>query len=162
MSEDFDIKKYLKKLEKTLEEKQLESFFIMVDRTDFKPIKGYDSPKELADMFSKKIQYYVGKRVAHISLYTNPNGLKKNQSIFSIKIVIYKIAESGKFSKDPIDVYGLLINYEPDDFESRKFLIKDVEKFMRLCSDKVINTDTLNGNWYKVIIKRLKKKGIEF
>ena len=165
MAKKFDIKSYLKKLEKVLEEKELESFFVMADRKDFKPMTGFDTPKDLANMFSEKIQYYAGKRVAHISLYTNSKGLKTGEFIFSIKIIIYKILDNGKLSQNINDTLGIRVNYEPDDFESRKFHIKDVEKLMRLCADKTLNIDPLNGNWnyiYKVVLKMLKKKGIDF
>jgi len=157
---EFDIKKYLKKLKKTLEEKELESFYVMVDRTDFKPMKGYDTPRDLMKMTVEKKQYYAGKRIADISLYTNLNGLKTGEFIFSIKIEIYKILESGKLSFK--DTVGIRVNYYPDDFENRRFHIKDVEKFMRLCADNVIYIETLNGNKYKNVLKILKKKGIDF
>jgi hypothetical protein len=157
---EFDIKTYLKQLEKTLEVKELESFYVMCDRADFKPMKGYHRPKMLTDMFAEKIQYYAGKRVAHISLYTNPKGLKTNEYVFSIKIVIYNILDTGKL--DQKRVLGLMVNYEPDDFERRRFHIKDVEKFMRLCADKTLTTGTLNGQWYKKVIRMLQKKGVDF
>jgi len=159
---EFDIKKYLKKLKKTLEEKELESFYVMVDRTDFKPIKGYYTPGDLMKMTMEKKQYYAGKRIARISLYTNLKGLKTNESIFSTKIVIYKILENGKLNFDINDMVGIRVNYYPDDFEKRRFRLKDVEKFMRLCADNVIYIETLNGNKYKNVLKILEKKGIDF
>jgi len=159
---EFDIKKYLKKLKKTLEEKELESFYVMVDRTDFKPMKGYDTPRDLMKMTVEKKQYYAGKRIADISLYTNLKGLKTDEFIFSIKIVIYKILENGKLSFNIKDTVGIRVNYYPDDFEKRRFRLKDVEKFMRLCADNVIYIETLNGNKYKNVLKILEKKGIDF
>lgn len=156
---EFDAKKYLKQLEKTLRVKELESFYVMCDRSDFKPMR-YDTPRDLMNMFAEKIQYYRGKRVAYISLFTNVKGLKTNELVFSIKIVVYRIKDNGRLDQDY--VRGLLVNYQPDDFERRKFRLKDVEKFMRICADEILNTETLNGNWYKNIIKMLKKRGVDF
>lgn len=159
---EFDIKKYLKKLGKTLKDKDLESFHVMCDRVDFKPMKGYHVPKDLMDMFAERIQYYAGKRVAHISLYTHPEGLKTGRFVFSIKIEIYKILDNGRLSHSINDTRGVMINYEPDDLERRRFHLKDVEKFMRLCADGTLYIETLNGQWYKKVLKMLKKKGIDF
>ena len=166
---EFDIKKYLKKLKKTLEEKEFFSFFVMADQTDFKPIKG--EWKETQEMFKERASYYAGKRVAHISLYPNIKGLKYYKApekynikdfVFSTKIVIYKVKENGTLSQSINDTVGVRINYEPDDLENKRFNLKDVEKFMRLCAEEKFYIETLNGQWYKKIIKILKKKGIDF
>lgn len=166
---DFDIKKYLKKLGKTLEDKELNEFFVMVDRTDFKPIKG--GWTETLKMFKERASYYAGKRTAYISMGPHTKNLKYYEGsskdkikpfIFSLKIVIYEIKEDGTLNNFINNVVGVTINYEPDDFEERPFHIKDVETFMRLCADGKLYIDTLNGQWYKKIIKMLRKKGIDF
>jgi|UniRef100_A0A6C0M0Q1 hypothetical protein len=159
---EFDIKKYLKKLKTTLEEKDLESFYVMCDRSDFIPMKGYHRPIDIIKMFAEKAPYYTGKRVAHISLYVNSKGLKTNEFVFSIKITIDKILENGKFSQKFSNMRGVMINFKPNDLEKRRFHIKDVEKWMRLCADGTLYIDTFNGNWYTNVLKILKKKGIDF
>jgi len=83
-------------------------------------------------------------------------------NLFSTKIVIYKILENGKLSFNINDTVSVMVNYYPDDFEKRRFRLKDVEKFMRLCADNVIYIETLNGNKYKNVLKILEKKGIDF
>jgi len=57
---------------------------------------------------------------------------------------------------------GVMINFKPNDLEKRRFHIKDVEKWMRLCADGTLYIDTFNGNWYTNVLKILKKKGIDF
>jgi hypothetical protein len=159
---EFDIKKYLKKLRKTLENKELQSFYVMVDRNDFKPMKGYDTPKDLMKMTMEKKQYYAGKRIADISLFIHDKGIKTGEFVFSIKVVIYKIKENGKLDQNINTMTGLMVNYYPDDLENQPFKLRHVETFMRLCADDVLYIETLNGNKYKNVMKMLEKKGIDF
>lgn len=159
---DFDIKKYLKKLRKTLENKELQSFYVMVDRNDFKPMIGYDTPRDLMKMTMEKKQYYAGKRIADISLFIHEKGIKSGEFVFSIKVVIYKIKDNGKLDQNINTMAGLMVNYYPDDLEHKPFKLRHVETFMRLCADDVLYIETLNGNKYKKVIKMLEKKGIDF
>jgi hypothetical protein len=161
MMSEFDIKAYLKKLKKTLASKELESFYVMCDRADFKPIKGYDTPREFNDMLQEKKQYYAGKRVADITLNVNLKGLKEDEPVFYIKIVIYKITEEGKMLNKAGHTLGALIGYYPDDLEEKPFKLKHVERLMDLVGDGLLSTDTLFGMKYTDAIKRLKKKGID-
>lgn len=158
---EFDIKAYLKKLKKTLVSKELESFYVMCDRTDFKPIKGYDTPKEFNSMLQEKKQYYGGKRVADITLNVNRKGLKDDEPVFYIKIVIYKITDEGKMLNKAGQVQGALIGYYPDDLEERPFKLKHVERLMHLVGGDILSTDTLFGMKYMDVIRKLKKKGID-
>ena len=48
---------YLNKLAKKIEDKDLEVFWLLVDREDFKPLKNY-SDKQLKKLFKNKIKYY--------------------------------------------------------------------------------------------------------
>lgn len=152
---------YLKKLKRTLVSRELESFYVMCDRSDFEPIKGYGTPKEFNDMLQERKQYYAGKRVADITLNVNKKGLKEKEPVFYIKIVIYKITEEGKMLNKAGKTLGALIGYYPDDLEERPFKLKHVERLMQLVGDGYLNIDLFNGNTYQYIVKHLKKKGID-
>ena len=86
-----DIQKYLDELNEKIEKKQLEKFWLLVDRDDFKPIKNI-SDKEFKEKINKKINYYADKRIANIKIYIKNKAsyIKKNQVLLNLFLILEK------------------------------------------------------------------------
>ena len=155
-----DVKDYLDKLEKKLEKKNLEEFWILVDRDDFKPIKDL-SDKELKDKIKKKINYYAGKRIAHVTIFVKnkESSIKANDSLVHLVFGIRKISKTGLL----VNVAeSLKILYYKDDLENKKITFKDVQRFMKLCADGILNSSVIGGIKYSKLMDKLKEKNIKF
>uniref|UniRef100_A0A6C0M1I2 Uncharacterized protein n=1 Tax=viral metagenome TaxID=1070528 RepID=A0A6C0M1I2_9ZZZZ len=155
MNEEY-YKEYLQKLTDMIDAKKLDGFWVMCDRSDFKPIK--KNKVEIRKMLKEKSQYYAGKKIAYVNLYPNLDAIKdSSEDAFIMTIYIYEINDKGEFGKTQFDTWGLKIRYKLSDFSIRKFKMKDVEKLMRLCADEIITTEILNGSSFKNFMKKLDK-----
>lgn len=152
------MEEYIKKLKKTLKVKNLNEFYVMCDNKTFKPISG--TPAEVKQKFKDNLERYEGRKVAYITLYVNPDGLKTTDFLFSIKIIIYTINDKGGWEKRSWNTIRIM--YTPKELEENKFKLDSVHKFMKLCYNKILSIDALNGNWYTNVIKMLEKKNIDF
>jgi hypothetical protein len=151
---------YLNKLAEKIENKDLEVFWLMVDRDDFKPFKNY-SDKELKNLFKKKIKYYEGKRIATIKIYVKnkQSCIDKNDSLVHIVIGIRKIDYNGSLDDTGL---SLKIRYFKDDLDIKKPTLKDVQRFMKLCGEKKLKSSVIGGHKYSDAIKKLDAQNIKF
>jgi hypothetical protein len=135
--------------------KSLSNFWIIADRSDFKPLKNINNViitdiKDIIHLLKDKLEYYLHKKIINIKLnfnnilleklYSNPSFINfnhfKDKGIFIVKITIYNISNS-LFYKSPL-------------FSNIKFLLNDflyitpkfktVEVLSRLVIDKNITT----------------------
>jgi sulfite reductase alpha subunit-like flavoprotein len=155
-----DIKKYLDKLDEKLDNKKLDNFWLLVDRVDFKPIKGL-TDKEFRKKIKDKVSYYAGKRIANVTIHVkNRNScIKKKDSLVHLVFDIRKITDSG-LAFDTGD--SLKVLYYEDDLEEKKPTLKDVQRFMKLCADGVLGSSTMGGIKYSKLMNKLKEKKIKF
>ena len=155
-----DIKKYLDKLDEKIDNKDLENFWLLVDRRDFKPIKGL-SDKEFYKKIKNKINYYAGKRIANVTIYVkNRNScIKENDSLVELVFDIRKISDSGLLINSP---ESLLVKYYQDDLEEKKLRLKDVQRFMKLCADSVLGSSVIGGIKFSKLMDKLEDKKIKF
>jgi hypothetical protein len=156
-----DLKGYLQRTYEKLEEKGLGHFWAMSDRADLKPFK-VKSRKEVKALLQEKASYYRNKNIAEVSIYVNPKKLGTEDFVMSIKIVIYPIDEDGKLPIKANQMWGIRVNFYPDDFAEIKFSLKLVQALMRLVNDDTVSNDVLNGMSYMAFKKRLAKQNIDF
>lgn len=172
------IQKNLYAFNKKLISKNLNSnFWVIADRADFKPLKkililkkkeikkNIHSIKEIKDNFlDKKGEYYKDKKFAEIKIDIDENILSKlsdikqyknikNKNLLSVNITIYLIGENGKINLE--NKWELKVNYNVDDFRTINFKIKNIEVLMRLASDSVIKTTSINGMSYKNLLLKI-------
>jgi len=155
------------------------NFWIIADRVDFKPLKksviikkketkkNIHSIKEIREnLLDEKGEYYKDKKFAEIKITIDENILSKindirqyktikNKVIFSVYITIYLISAEGKLNLE--DKWELLVNYYVDDFRTLNFKLKNIEVLMRLASDNVITTNTIEGISYKKLLIKIEK-----
>ena len=79
----------------------------------------------------------------------------KNKILLSVHITIYLITNEGKLNLE--NKWELLVNYFIDDFRTLNFKLKNIEVLMRLVSDSVITTNTINGISYKKLLIKIEK-----
>ena len=63
-----DIETYYNKLKEKIDDKELNNFWIICKRTDFKPIKNKNK-KEIRNYINERLQYYKNKNIANIKIY---------------------------------------------------------------------------------------------
>ena len=155
------------------------NFWVIADRVDFKPLKksvivkkkekkkNIHSIKEIREnLLDEKGEYYKDKKFAEIKITMDENILSKindirqyktikNKVIFSVYITIYLISGEGKLNLE--DKWELLVNYYVDDFRTLNFKLKNIEVLMRLASDNVITTNTIEGISYKKLLIKIEK-----
>ena len=151
---------YLNKLSAKIEDKDLEVFWLMVDREDFKPIKNH-SDKQLKELLKKKIKYYEGKRIANVKIFVKnkESYIKKNDSLVELVFDIRKISDRGFLNDTGL---SLLVKYYQDDLDNKKPTLKDVQRFMKLCADKTLRSSVIGGHKYSELIKKLEIQKIIF
>ncbi len=151
---------YLNKLAKKIEDKDLEVFWLMVDREDFKPIKNH-SDKQIKELFKNKIKYYSGKRIAIVKFYVDNRevSIKKNDSLVHLVFDIRTISDRGTLHDTGS---SLKVKYYQDDLDKKKPTLKDVQRFMKLCADDILRSSVIGGHKYSDLIKKLKTQKIKF
>ena len=155
-----DIKKYLDKLDEKIDNKELDNFWLLVDRIDFKPIKGL-SDKEFYKKIKNKIKYYAGKRIANIKIYVKNRSscIKEKDSLVHLVFGIRKISDSGLLVSTG---ESLKVLYYEDDLEEKKPTLKDVQRFTKLCADGILGSSVIGGIKYSKLMEKLKEKKIKF
>jgi hypothetical protein len=155
-----DTLEYLNKLSKKIKEKDLQVFWLMVDREDFKPIKNH-SDKQLKELFKKKIKYYAGKRIATIKFFVDnkESSINKNESLVHLVFGIRKISDRGLLNETGL---SLKVRYYQDDLNVKKPTLKDAQRFMKLCADETLRSSVIGGHKYSDLIKKLDTLNIKF
>ena len=174
------IKKNLMNFNKKLISKNLNNiFWIIADRSDFKPLKknitgkkkltktNIHSIKEIKDnILDEKGEYYKDKKFAEIKIKIDEDILSKvdnireyknikNKIILTVGITIYLIGTDGNINFE--NKWGLDVNYYVDDFRTLNFKLKNIEVLMRLVADSVIKTNTIEGISYKNLQVQINK-----
>ena len=175
-----EIQKNLLNFNKKIRQKNLNNnFWIITDRSDFKPLKkiikkkneeiitNIHSIKEIRDnLLNIKGEYYKDKKFAEIKINLNEEILSylniikeynniKNKNILTIHITIFLIGIDGSINFE--NKWELIVNYKIDDFRTLNFKLKNVEVLMRLASDSIITTNNLNGISYKKLLIKIQK-----
>lgn len=177
------IQKNLISFNKKIIDKNLNSnFWVIADRADFKPLKkislnkkkenklNIHSIKEVREnILDQKGEYYKDKKFAEIKIVMNEEILSKinkiqqyknikNKILLSVKITIYLIDYEGKLNLE--NKWELIVNYYVDDFRTLNYKLKNIEVLMRLASDSIIITNTIEGISYKKLLLKIEKNKI--
>jgi hypothetical protein len=151
---------YLNKLHKRVKERQIDQFWMLVDRPDFKPIKNLTN-REIREKIENNLKYYAGKRIAivKINVINDELRVKKNDSLIHLVFDIWKIDSTGYLRSSS---ESLKVRYYKDDLEKRKLKLKDVHRFMQLCANNILGTSVIGGLKFSVLMKKLEDKKIVF
>jgi len=147
------IESYFNKLKEKIQEKELDNFWLFIDKSEFKPIKNV-TKKDIQKKLKKDVEKYSGKKIAQVSLVFKPKisfkKLKNNDIIFTIKIFIFKINENGDIDYDTDSEWELVINYNVTELNNNHFTLKELNK-MILASSKLKILSDISGipytNW---------------
>ena len=150
---------YLKTERKLLVEKQLTEFWVLCDTDVFKPIKGL-SIQQVKEILKDDSEKYGKRKIASIRIAFNPSkkAIKTKDILISFVIVVMNISSKGELKTS--NQKTLRINYDVDDLNVRKFKMSDVKRFLQLCKNGILNSDTLNGTFLQHALEKLEKKNI--
>ena len=149
------MEEYFNKLKDKIKEKKLNEFWILSDRSDFKPIKTTNE-KSIKKMLKDKSQYYKNKHICNVKLIFKSNikfsKIDEEEWIFSIVIDVYNIDEDGKLDNDDISL--LTIYYDANDLINNKFTLAELNEMIGIATDRKVVTD-LTGIKYSSYIKKI-------
>lgn len=150
---------YLKTERKLLVEKQLTEFWVLCDTDVFKPIKGL-LEEQVEKILMDDPEKYRKRKIANIRIAFNPSkkAIKTKHLLISFVIVVMNISSKGELKTS--NQKTLCINYDVDDLNVRKFKMSDVKRFLQLCKNGILNSDTLNGTFLQHALEKLEKKNI--
>lgn len=150
---------YLKTERKLLVEKQLTEFWVLCDTDVFKPIKGL-LEEQVEKILMDDPEKYRKRKIANIRIAFNPSkkAIKTKHLLISFVIVVMNISSKGELKTS--NQKTLCINYDVDDLNVRKFKMSDVKRFLQLCKNGILNSDTLNGIFLQHALEKLEKKNI--
>ncbi len=179
-----EVRDNLEKLYDKLESKGREDgFWVIASRSDFKPLKLYQTikGKEVSktivrmddikkELLEGKEQYFKGKKLAFIHFYIdkiylknskeyNEQRLKKIKDVIlsGLLIDIFVIDKDGKINNDRNYRWRCKINFTVDDMINFKLKFKDAETLMRQVANEVVTTGDFAGINFKDYMKKYKK-----
>jgi hypothetical protein len=155
LSYNNNMEEYFTKLKEKIKEKELNDFWILGDRSDFKPIKNANK-KSIKKMLKEKSQYYKNKHICNVKLIFK-SGIKfskidEEEWIFSIVINVYNIEDDGELDTD--DTSLLMINYDSDELLNNKFTLAELNEIIGIATDRKVVTD-LTGITYSSYKKKI-------
>jgi hypothetical protein len=148
---------YLKTERDNLREKKLDHFWVLCDTDVFKPIKGL-SEQKVEEILMSDPEKYGKRKIASIRIAFNLS--KKYANIFYISFVIVVMNISSKGELKVSNQKTLRINYDADDLNIRKFKMSDIKRFLKLCKNGILNSNTFTGIYLHHALGRLEKKKI--
>lgn len=150
---------YLKEERDALRAKKLTDFWVMCDTDKFKPITGMDE-EQVQKVLMENPERFGKRKIAAIDIVMFPkkSAINKRDILISVVIVVMKISSKGELKATGQKT--LRINYDEDDLNIRKFKFADVKRFLKLCKEGRLNSDTLNGITLEWAFEKLENKGI--
>ena len=150
---------YLKTERESLREKKLTDFWVLCDTDVFKPIKNL-SEEQVEKILMDDPEKYGKRKIANIRIafYPSKKAIKAKDMLISFVIVVMNISSKGELKNS--NQKTLCINYDVDDINIRKFKMSDVKRFLQLCKNGILNSDTLNGIFLQYALEKLEKKNI--
>lgn len=158
-----------------IDTKKLDNFWIISDRSDFKPLKDDNKniitkTNDITDLLHNKFDYYINKKFINIKIKFNSlliqkfknlqnwNKLEfnkiKNKGIFIIKFIIFVISDPiipNNFTKN---IKFCNIKYNINDLFNITLKFKSIEVLLRFILDKNILTSSDNHiNYSDIKIK---------
>lgn len=155
------------------------NFWVIADRSDFKPLKKITTIKKKETktnihsiseinehILDDKAEFYKNKKFAEIIINVDEDILSKtniiseyknikDKPILYVHIIIYLLDNEGHLNF--LNKWELKVNYVVDDFRTLNFKLKNVEVLMRLVSDSVVVTNSINGISYKNLLIKIEK-----
>jgi phage pi2 protein 07 len=149
----------LKSQQNDLKEKKLNDFWVLCDTDVFKPIKNL-SEEQVEKILTDDPEKYGKRKIANIRIafYPSKKAIKTKDILIRFVIVVMNISSKGELKIS--NQKTLCINYDVDDLNIRKFKISDIKKFLQLCKNGILNSDTLNGTFLQHALEKLEKKNI--
>lgn len=153
--------KYLKNLHKQLKEKNLETFWVMADRARFKPMDKVTTYDKLKKYLKKHASRYGNRHIATVTLFVDKKGVKTDDYVFSLKVIVFKIHEDGSIATKRGDNWGYMINYTLDNLYKNKFKISFMYKVVKAVAQNLIEGDDFNGTSFKNFVHEIQRKNID-
>ena len=163
---------YYQKLQDKISEKEINNFWVICDRIDFKPIKNI-SKVDIQKYILGKVQYYREKTLANVKfIFESDTKLKKHINsktgllddsalVLTIKIYIYCINNDGKIDYDDSNTWSLVISWTKDELNNNHFTIDELKKMIDTAYLRKIMSDMAGisyTSWLNRFNKLNKKK----
>jgi hypothetical protein len=155
------IKLYLDKLDKKIDDKELGLFWVLPENKVFKPIKNISIP-DMKKKLKAHAKKYAGKRIAQVRLYLNSSKINTEDFVMSMLVIVYEIDGNGQVEKKVHTSWGTCINWYTDDMaDGFTLTMKFIQRIVQLTNTKwTMNGDVLSGMKYSRVLEYLKKKNI--
>lgn len=153
-----DLKSYYEDLINQINEHKMNSFWILCNIKEFKPIT--DASKDKLKKYIKTRENLWGQMLANIDLLHNIDSdsidkSKSNIEVFTIKIYMYKINDNGEFDNNSSNTWRLVINYNKDELENKRptyeKLIENIKIMLKLVEKKQIVSDIFGLSYTEFI-----------
>jgi hypothetical protein len=152
--------KYLRSLHKQLKEKNLESFWVMADRSRFKPMKETKDAK-IEKYLKTHASRYGNRPIATVTLFVDKDEIKNNGYVFRLKVIVFDIHEDGSIATKRGDNWGYKINYTLDNLYKNKFTLSFMYKVVKAVAQNLIKGDDFIGTSFKNFVHEIQRKNID-
>ena len=162
-----DFINYYQKLQDKISEKEINNFWLICDRVDFKPIKNI-SKADIQKYIISKVQYYREKTLANIRfIFESDAKLKKHTdsntgllddstTVLTIKIYVYFINSEGKIDYDDSNTWSLVISWTKAELYNNHFTIDELKKMIDTAYLRKIMSD-MSGISYTSWLNRFNR-----
>lgn len=153
------ISEHIAKIDQSLSEKKIYSFWTFADRSGFKKIKGM-SFKEMQKSMKADVEKYKNRQICEIKInpYTTPD---KYGTWLVVGIWTITTDDNANMEGKGVKNNGCGIMWEEQDFKFTKFSLKLIEAIMHVIADGKHSCSSFTGFHIEKVIKDLKDKKID-
>jgi hypothetical protein len=158
-NDEIIVREYIDKLDKSLKEKDLQSFWTFADRSGFKKIKNM-SFKDMQTALKEDVKKYANRKLCDITIATYPEPDKYGTYLLVDILVIFTDDEANMKGKN-CTTNSCAFLWSIEDFKLTKFSLKLVEAIMHPIADNIHTCTSFTGFHVTKVINDLRKKGVD-
>lgn len=154
------ISEYTTKLNNTLKEKKLFSFWTFADRSGFKKIKNM-SFDQMQKAMKQDVDLYKNRQLCEVNINPRVKVDKRFGTWLYVSILAITTDDKANMRGKNVENNGCGFMWEEEDFKVTKFSFKLLEAIIQPIADNIHSCSNMSGFHITKIIKDLKKKGID-
>jgi hypothetical protein len=150
---------YITKLEQTLKDSDLQSFWVFADRSGFKKIKGINQGK-MQKILKTNVKKYANRELCQIKIIPSYKPDKYGTYLLVSILVLYLDGDANMQGRE-VKTNSCEFLWSMDDFKITKFSFKLIERMMHIVANYEHSCTSFMGFHIEKVINDMKKRKID-